>query len=115
MDRPPSAYQPGSGVGQASFDGPRKLVKMASRSSMVAGQTSESTSTRPPSIHSSRTSVDISRDSFATSRSELKTAKEEEFDALLTSGHTMKVSLTPSRLKRFDVSRAVFVRAMAGH
>lgn len=30
---------------------------------------------------------------------------EEEFDALVRSGETMKVSLTPSRLKTFDVSK----------
>jgi hypothetical protein len=29
----------------------------------------------------------------------------DEFDALVRSGETMKVSLTPSRLKTFDVSR----------
>jgi hypothetical protein len=55
-------------------------------------------------VYSGRGSADVNRDSFSTYRSEHKTAKEEEFDALLTSGHTMKVSLTPSRLKRFDVS-----------
>jgi hypothetical protein len=30
--------------------------------------------------------------------------QEEEFDALLRSSQTMKVSLTPSRLKTFEVS-----------
>jgi len=30
--------------------------------------------------------------------------EEDEFDALVRSGETMKVSLTPSRLKNFDVS-----------
>jgi hypothetical protein len=56
-------------------------------------------------MQSSRGSMDANRDSFSTFRSDHKTAKEEEFDALLTSGHTMKVSLTPSRLKKFDVSQ----------
>lgn len=30
--------------------------------------------------------------------------EEDDFDALVASGETMKVSLTPSRLKNFDVS-----------
>lgn len=30
---------------------------------------------------------------------------ESEFDALVASGETLKVSLTPSRLKVFDVSQ----------
>jgi hypothetical protein len=34
-------------------------------------------------------------------------ADEEEFDALVRSGETMKVSLTPSRLKNFDVSEVL--------
>jgi hypothetical protein len=29
--------------------------------------------------------------------------EEDDFDALMRSGETMKVSLTPSRLKNFDV------------
>jgi len=42
--------------------------------------------------------------SLRSSKEDSKMAKEEEFDALLNSGQTMKVSLTPSRLKNFDVS-----------
>lgn len=33
-----------------------------------------------------------------------KRDEEDDFDALVASGETMKVSLTPSRLKNFDVS-----------
>jgi hypothetical protein len=33
-----------------------------------------------------------------------KRDEEDDFDALMASGETMKVSLTPSRLKNFDVS-----------
>jgi hypothetical protein len=36
--------------------------------------------------------------------------EEDEFDALVRSGETMKVSLTPSRLKTFEVSVSSFVR-----
>jgi hypothetical protein len=58
-----------------------------------------------PGNRSERQSMDTFRDnSISLQRSDIRSAKEEEFDALLTSGHTMKVSLTPSRLKRFDVS-----------
>lgn len=32
----------------------------------------------------------------------------DEFDALMKNGETMKVSLTPNRLKTFDVSRPVY-------
>lgn len=32
---------------------------------------------------------------------------EDEFDALLASGKTLKVTLTPSRLKSFDVRPGV--------
>lgn len=35
-----------------------------------------------------------------------KRDEQDEFDALMASGETMKVSLTPSRLKTFDVSDA---------
>lgn len=103
-DRPPSSFQQGPAVDRASLDSPSKLVKMPSRASMSLARTGESSNVRAASIHSSRNSVDGGRDSFATARGEIRTVKEEEFDALLTSGQTMKVSLTPSRLKRFDVS-----------
>jgi hypothetical protein len=33
--------------------------------------------------------------------------QEDDFDALLRSSETMKVSLTPSRLKTFEVSRVL--------
>lgn len=38
---------------------------------------------------------------------------EDEFDALVRSGETMKVSLTPSRLKTFEVSDALRRRVSA--
>ena len=46
-------------------------------------------------------------ESFAGSNEDVKRVRqdeEDEFDALVKSGETMKVSLTPSRLKTFEVS-----------
>lgn len=67
---------------------PRRLAKTPSRSS----------------FQSSRESHDIWRDANKSPLEGPKTPQEEAFDALLQSGRTMKVSLTPSRLKTYEVS-----------
>jgi hypothetical protein len=48
--------------------------------------------------------LSINTQSALDDRAKLPIEDEEEFDALVRSGETMKVSLTPSRLRTFDVS-----------
>jgi len=44
------------------------------------------------------------KDDEEGSRARSPQDEEDDFDALVRSGETMKVSLTPSRLKNFEVS-----------
>ena len=107
LDLPPSSFrqnQPGV-ASPSSIHSSGKLMRQTSRSSMATFGSFDIQAPNSPGDRSGRQSMDTFRDnSISLQRSEIRSAKEEEFDALLTSGHTMKVSLTPSRLKRFDVS-----------
>jgi hypothetical protein len=107
LDLPPTSFlQNQSSLAKPSSPhSPGRLDRQTSRSSMATFGSGDVHMPKSPGSGSDRRSVDTFRDnSISLQRSELRSAKEEEFDALLTSGHTMKVSLTPSRLKRFDVS-----------
>jgi hypothetical protein len=61
---------------------------------------------RTPSTLSNNTKnlVTAFQDQYDSDNQRRPSADEDEFDALVRSGETMKVSLTPSRLKNFDVS-----------
>jgi hypothetical protein len=61
---------------------------------------------RSPSAlsNNTKTLVTAFQDQYDSDNQRRPSADEDEFDALVRSGETMKVSLTPSRLKNFDVS-----------
>lgn len=62
---------------------------------------------RSPSLLSANTKsiVNAFNDQYDETHHRKSSQDEDEFDALVRSGETMKVSLTPSRLKTFEVSQ----------
>jgi len=82
-------------------------VRGSSDTSRLASVTRKtSTMTRRFGVgHDRKDSIlSINTQSALDDRAKLPIEDEEEFDALVRSGETMKVSLTPSRLRTFDVS-----------
>jgi len=107
LEFPPSSFrQSQTGLSSpSSIHSSGKLNRQTSRSSMATFGSVDIQVPNSPLDRSERQSMDTFREnSISLQRSEIRSAKEDEFDALLTSGYTMKVSLTPSRLKKFDVS-----------
>lgn len=101
---PPSAYD-----ARASHDSPRSSSIRKSPSLPAAARYSSSKEhARSPSVLSAgtRNMIGAYNDQLDGdgARSRSKREEEDDFDALVASGETMKVSLTPSRLKTFEVS-----------
>lgn len=71
----------------------------------VSSSTHKSHNRSPSTLsNNTKTLVTAFQDQYDTENQRRPSADEDEFDALVRSGETMKVSLTPSRLKNFDVS-----------
>ena len=65
---------------------------------------------RAPSVLSvnTRSMIGAFNESFDSDDSREKSQDQDDFDALVRSGETMKVSLTPSRLKTFEVGQCSY-------
>lgn len=89
----------------------RRLLKKPSKSSLGLNQGHQrSVSSTVPTDGGARLSMDTNGDQARAGSVnglpiEGKSVRDDDFDALLNSGQTLKVSLTPGRLKNFDVSR----------
>jgi hypothetical protein len=101
-----------SSTGRPSGDSPAS-VSSSGGIGFIAGSASPSRGIRgiigskherTPSVLSNNTRSMLGAYDEAYGSDSARAEKETEFDALVKSGETMKVSLTPSRLKNFEVS-----------
>jgi hypothetical protein len=104
---PPSTYDARASRESPNSGSVRKSPSIPTMGSRFGQGVGSSQHIRSPSVLSANTRSMIGAyhdqaESGNVGRS--KRDEEEDFDALLAGGETMKVSLTPSRLKNFDVS-----------
>lgn len=109
-----STDSPGSSIHE-SMNNAGSSVGISSNSPRANGPVSSRSFNTPPSrkghdrsgsllSFNTRNMVNHFNDSPDSAERRRPSVDEDEFDALVRSGETMKVSLTPSRLKNFDVS-----------